>query len=456
MDKRSNAPLVFGLAAAAGGAALLLTRKAKADVTPPDDKDDTKPTVHKTIGAPYSPGFANEARNVLLACKRKDKRHPRGLSRGSTQNLADWLANVVLYETYPEAPTVIPSATSPWAKVWIRLRKGVRRCLKKADTSDPGKDPPGTDPPGTGTKMPDRAAEIRNSKIVVKVKPRTFPRNKPPYDKQRANQADDAWFSNVVLWQTYPESPRKLSTKTASHRPFVDAWKRIFELVKFEIIKAKQGTDDGGDATPGDVPKTATPGKSDIAGAAEMRNAAIVAIEKPTTFERNSAPYNVWKGSDPKQTFADWLANVAFWTTYPTAAVKLSSSAKDKPYVAAWLRIRGHVKRALAKAQTLGAPPAKGLSDRAWKKWGAMMAISSGLRSDAAIRDAYKKAVAYLNAAGAKVSVRDIGKKAGPQKVSLSGILAEAAIRVPGGQLSELPNWIHKPSRAFWVTNTMF
>lgn len=350
--RKSNAPLILGLAAAAGGAALLLSRGASAKELPPGTKDDDKP-----------------------------------------------------------------------------------------DTAD---------------GFPDRAAEIRNAVLVAKAKPLTFPKNKPPHNARRPGQPLSAWLANVAYWTTYPVAPVVIP----GPGKYADAWKRILGIVRLELVKQKKkDSDKGGDKTPGDVPDTTTPPKLNISSATEMRNAAIVSAEKPLVFEKNAPPYNKWKGSDAGQSLPAWLANVAYWTTYPNAPVRLDPKNGDHAnYIKAWVRIHKHVKQALAKVAQLPAkaPVPKTLNEMAWKKWGAALALSSGVRSPAAIVDAYKKALRFVNADGAAVVSRDLGKPIGPYVVTLSGLLGEAAARVPGGKLSGLTNWRKNPSRAFLVTNTLF
>lgn len=461
---KGKGPAVALLGAAALGGAFLFSSRASAKVVPSDDggddtppPDPTLPRDHPTIGRPFVPGQANELANAKAACSTKPKKHPRGVSQKSSQKLDDWLANVAFWETYPAAPTKLEQG-STFTPAWLRLRNYVRDCLK---TGGKDKETPKGIVPDTAETFPDRGAEIRNATLVVQTKPRTFAGVSPPYNRQPAGQPDDVWWTNVAYWQTYPKAPVKLDPKDPAQRKYVDAYRRILGLVRVEIAKGKQKkehtTPPGGEPTTED-PSIARPSKDSLSGAAEMRNAAIAAAQQPHTFERNVAPYNAWKASNPKQALADWLANVAYWTTYPTAPIKLSATdPSHRPYVQAWVRIRQHIDKALARVRDSGKPE-QGLSELGWKQWAAVMTLASGIRTDAALRDAYRKALAYLQSPnGSKVSSRDMGKAlANGQRVTTSGLLAEAATRVPIGKLTELTHWRENPSRAFWTANGMF
>jgi hypothetical protein len=479
--KKSSAPLVVPLAVAAGAGALLLSRKAKADpgvkpkkkkkkkkkggkkkdITP--KKDDVRPKAYPSIGAPYRPGKANEGHNAVLVCKRQPLRHPRGLKRRGGQRLDDWYTNVAFWETYPKAPTKL-SAKDPAQKAyrhaWMRLRGKVRKCLTTPKKKGGGeKIKPTT--PKEGTKFPDRVAEIRNSQAVVDHRPTSFPRNPSPHNKRGSGQTEADWLANVAYWTTYPDAPVRI-TPAKEHRKFVTVWKRIHGLVSVNLLHANKKEDSKkGGVTPKDPgptmdePPIGKPPAGSQAGATEMRNAAIVAVDAPTTYPKNAAPYNVWKGSNKNQKLNDWLANVAYWATYPTGPVVLKKS--DTKYVQAWLRIRKYIDQAQAAAKGAKGKPPIPVPENAWKKFAAAMALSSDVRSSAAVAKHAKAGFGYLSNRGKPIAKRDINDPLpGGGMVMPSGLTAASAVYSKAGRLSDLAKWRPKPPRAFWVANGLF
>ena len=501
---KSAAPLMIPLVLAAGGG-LLWALKANAktkpppgpdddvappggpgDVTPddvapdipgavtPDKPDDVAPEHKRLFGPPFRPGRSNEPHNANTACSARPKRHPNGYARGAAQKLDDWLANVAYWESYPQGPTVItdPVKHRKYAQAWLRIRAHVRKCLRVPDKPDV----PGADVPQSGQKFPDRGAEIRNAALAVEQKPQTYPRLPPPYNRRRPDQPLHAYLTNVAYWETYPGAPVKL-TSSAKHAKYRTAWTRINGLVKVGLAKEAQnqqdppeqtvpgpGADpqsDGGTTEPaGDVPppKPSTSPK-DAAAATEMRNAAIVAVDQPTKYDKRPAPYNAWKGSNPNQKLTDWLTNVAYWESYPNAPTKLDpKNSAHKPFIAAWLRLRDYVARSYdAQKKIPPTPPGGGVPPRGWKVWAAAMPNASAVRSADAIVSAWASARRYFaTPSGAAIAKRDTGLSAGPRKTTLSGLLAEAASRKAGGKLDSMPQWKTKPTRSFWVMTGLF
>ena len=503
--RKSTAPLVIPLAIAAGGG-LLWALKAKARET--DESDDIAPSRPKPtprplpeiptapptldtprppqpvpqqpekrrlFGSPFVPGEGNEQHNALIACRGKPVRHPNGFARGATQKLDDWLANIAYWETYPSAPTIItnPVREKKFAESWLRIRGHIRKCLRitpKKETE------PKFDTPKSGTKFPDRAAEIRNAALAVEQKPQTYPRLGPPFNQRQPDQPLNAYLANVAYWETYPGAPVKLN-RSRAHAKYREAWMRIHGLVKVGLIKeqrnqkpAREQTVPGPSAAPKSKggktepagkpppPKLATK-PSDLSAATEMRNAAIVAVDQPTRYEKRPAPFNAWKGTNDKQKLTDWLANVAFWESYPDAPSKLDSKdARHKGHIAAWMRIRDYVARSLdAQKKVPPEPPGGGVPPRGWRIWAAAMPNASAIRRADAVVSAWKDARRFFATPdGGAIAQRDTGLKAGNRKASLSGLLAEAASRKAAGKLDTIADWKNKPTRSFWVTTELF
>ncbi|TPV93776.1 MAG: hypothetical protein B7733_18635 [Myxococcales bacterium FL481] len=511
MARGSNraAPLMIPLALAAGGG-LLWAFKAHAKTKPPrptpddDPPDDTIPSLpdvapsekpdkpaipdkpsqpkpdplpdhRRLLGEPFRPGRSNEAHNAAMACKRKPKRHPNGYARGATQKRDDWLANVAYWESYPQGPLQIkdPVKHRKYAQSWLRIRAHVRKCLGLSQKPDKVPDP---DVPESGTKFPDRGAEIRNAALAVEQKPQTYPRLRPPNNKRQPGQALHAYLTNVAYWETYPGAPVKLTTSKA-HAKYRTAWMRINGLVKVGLAKEAQSKKDmpaqtvpGPGASPqSDGGKTEPAGEApppkpstnpnDIAAATEMRNAAVVAVDQPTKYDKKTKPYNTWKGTNAKQSITDWLTNVAYWESYPQAPTRLNpKDDSHKRYITAWLRLRDYVARSLdAQKKVPADPPGGGVPPRGWKIWAASMPNASAVRSTDAIVKAWAAARRYFaTPSGSAIAKRDTGLSAGPRTTTLSGLLAEAASRNATGKLTSMPEWKTKPTRSFWVTTGLF
>jgi hypothetical protein len=433
--------------------AKVVPKKKKTD--PPKDIPKTGSS-HPRIGSPFVPN--DEKRNAVLAVSRRPTSHPRGKRRGS-RAWEGWLTDVAFFETFPKAPTKInpkSKAHKGFVRAWLRIRSYVRAALASKKT-DPKKTTPQTsdgDRMVAGSKVPDRGAEAGNANWVTKAKPATWT-TPAPYDRWRSaepNQAFVDWLTNVAYWGTYPQAPLKLDRK--SPKKWINAWVRISRLVK-KLAKSRGVRPP---ATPPKVPPTkkkSTPGpapgepavgirtnKDDLNSAAEVRNAAIAVVDRHDAHRSKK---------DVK------LTDEVFRQTYPEAPKKLNTAVNGhKKYIDAWVRIRQHVKRGLALRPKLGADPL-GQSTDNWRKWAIAMAATSGMRSRGKLAGPYAKAAKhYSTQAGAPVAKRDLGKKAGPHDITLSGLLAEAAQRIPSGKLTEVTRWRSNPSRSFWATNGLF
>lgn len=450
-----------------------------------------KGTANRIIGDPYRIGRANERRNAAIAVNRNPKVHPNGKQR-FTRAQDVWLADLAYWETNDKGPLVIDperSAHKKYAKSWARIYAHVKEFIAKkraekaakekaardaAEAAKPKPPPPAKPAQPAGPKIPDRAAEIRNADYAVRHEPTKSNRAKP-YDKQRgtSKKAHRTWLINWAYWQTYPSGPTKLVRGT--DKVFIQAWLRIRALFDAGWA-AKQKAElppPPPPAPPSPPPEKRAPApaptslppptistsKGDLAAAAEARNAALVVTSRPTTYPRLTKKYG-----GGKYRLDYWLANVAYWSTYPEGPTKLlPKDATHKPYIAAWVRIWKYVKGMLALSkklpkQTPLAIEGNADANRNWFAWALAMWASSGLRTVNELTDTYVKATRYLaqTTSGKKVVRRDIGTKAGPVDITGSGLTAAAAIRVPTGELTAVTNWRQRPSRSFWTANGIY
>lgn len=441
-------------------------RDAAAKTTPSTKlPPGTKPGARmKIIGAPFKVG--NEKHNAVLAVTRKPNSHPNGKRRGSSSG-ETWYTNVAFWETVgPAGPIKIAKRDKNNANRWIRIRGYVRTVLKKQVTqpgSTPGSQKQKSVPHGLrpAAKIPDTAQERRNAKTASEGRPSDYPTNPAPYNRWNSGKQKWLdWLTNVVLWGTYPDSPVKL-TKSARDKKYVAAWVRIRKRIGTLNPKppAKPRTQSR-PAVPRPQPSPQKPpakiatSKANKASASEMRNAAIVVADQPRSFEKHGERYK------KAMKLSDWYTNVAYWSSYPEGPKKLSKASKDKSYVAAWLRIQRHVKTMLALRRKIpGGNPAgaKGSNaDRQWLQWALAMRVSSNLKTPATLASAFRKSAVYFTTPPGRAVLRSIGEKAGPFVVSLSGLIAEAAVRVPSGKLSSVAKWKTSPTRSFWVTTSLF
>ncbi len=469
--------------------------------TRPNSTPETKPppagTRNKTIGLPYMRGRANEKRNAVISCNRNPKSHPNGRTRGSRPQDV-WLTDLAYWETNDLGPIRIDTGNKTHAKYqnsWARIFSHVKDCIAKkrakkvadaaaakaaAKPQPPKKKspPPPIPKPSTppGPKIPDLEAERRNAIIAVRTEPTSSGLAKP-YDRQRGSSEKNhmVWLSNWAYWRTYPTAPLKISEPKGKDRVWALAWLRVRDYVRDGLAAKKRGQTppqpapapppppaprpaDPRPAPPSLPPPTLKTSKSDIAAATERRNAAIYVVDRPTSYPRLNKSYRPGRGYQLRY----WLTNLAYWTTYPEGPTALKpADATHKPYIAAFKRILKNVEgmlvlhKRLDKSNPLVSAPT---ADRNWQIWALAMWSSSALRTPAVLADTYKKASQYLSATapGKAVLKRDRGTKAGPLTVTGSGLTAEAAIRVPSGEISQVARWRKAPSRAFWATTTIY
>lgn len=338
-----NNTALFGLTAALGlgAGAYFLTREAiseepkdkpKGDPKDepkedPKDKPEEKPQPHATIGKPYSPN--DTSGNVSIAVKTKPLKHPVGLSKGE-RPWDDWLANVVYWETFPYAPMIIP-ANSEYASKWLRIRDLVRIALKPEikpkDPKDPTK-PKEEKPKGHATigtpYKPGKTFERHNATEVVKHRPGAHPVGK------RGSKTSADWLANVAYWETYPMSPVVIPSGDAVSAA---AWKRIRSYVVAAMSAGKTKEDDKKGSLHKTIGSPYRPGSDQ-----ERANAGIAVRTKPSHHPRGEA-------RKPGQSDADWLANVAYWESWPAGPTKIAAGSSFAPI---WTRIRRYVVAALA------------------------------------------------------------------------------------------------------------
>jgi hypothetical protein len=176
--------------------------------------------------------------------------------------------------------------------------------------------PLGADDWSRAKKKPDTAAETKNVKMALASRPATSRGYLP-----KAGQADSDWLTNVVLWETYPDSPYEIDSKNKSHKVYQTAWIRINKQIKNNLAVKKTGGDD-----------------AFAMNKSESAIAKQVAVEKPTS----------WEGRTQKagQSLQDWLSNVAYWQAYPSGPEDLDSkNSSHKNYINAWRRIAAIVKK---------------------------------------------------------------------------------------------------------------
>lgn len=364
-----------------------------------------------------------------------------------------------------------------------------RRRRKKAEL--PKRPPP-------STKFPDYAAEKKWTTWVCQHRPTVYPKNPAPLHRWRGRtpkQKLSDWLTNVAYWEAYPDAPKKIRR---GDRKWSRVWLRMRRAVRGCLAIRKRRTP----PVPGPIPQKRSappkpapplPGKdtpapppepkpgtarADLRGAAEHRNAAI-AVANAAYRDALAAQVAKARGEDVglfrykgarRQKLADWLANVAYWITYPKGPYKLDpKDAAHKPYIAAWLRCRKDVGGMLSLNKKLGAAkknPVTGAdtgdpASRAWRAWAFAMWATSPYRKVSQLVDTYRKAAGFLGdtAEGRSVVRRDVGTDVktdtGTIRVTTSGLMAEAALRVPSGKLTRTTHWRKSPSRAFFATTTI-
>jgi hypothetical protein len=203
-------------------------------------------------------------------------------------------------------------------------------------------------------------------------------------------------------------------------------------------------------------PTLARPPRGDLAGAAEIRNAAVAVAYLPTAYRRGGRV----ERKERNQKLEDWLANVAYWTTYPEGPRKLGNESKDKPFIAAWLRLRDHVasmlttRKGLPLAEPLKGSPPESKASRAWQTWALTMTRASSLADTRELSKRFETAVRYLGSKEGEGLRASIGTEVGGAKVTASGLVAEIALR--DADRENLPRWSERPTRAFFATTGVF
>lgn len=214
---------------------------------------------------------------------------------------------------------------------------------------------------------------------------------------------------------------------------------------------------------PEEAPEPApVPGKLQIkpsllAGGKERRNAAIAVVGKPETFP----PRERTRGG---KDLGDWLADVAFWSTYPDAPTTLDPKSRaQKKYVQAWVRIRAYVGRGLTLEPQLGAhpinpaAPQKGQDD--WRRWALAVAFATELRTAEALRSAFAKAWNYclLDVDGVRWVTSLVKKSVSGHRITLEGLMADAAVwlsKLPKAEAhAQLLLWPQTATKAFGSAN---
>jgi hypothetical protein len=192
------------------------------------------------------------------------------------------------------------------------------------------------------------------------------------------------------------------------------------------------------------------PKREDLAGAAEIRNSALAVAYLPVRYKT--------RRKAASQSSADWIANVAYWATYPEAPVKIAKG--DRQWANVWLRVRGIVGRMLDRRKGLplanpvsGSDPAAADS-RSWQVLALIVGETSTLRVPSELAARYRDAAAWMGGEGKGWVERwrgtDLG---GGVKVTDSGLVVEVMLRTDRSKIDE---WATKPTRAFFAGNGVF
>lgn len=205
--------------------------------------------------------------------------------------------------------------------------------------------------------QPGRANEKRNAAIACNRNPKTHPNG-----KRRGDRPQDVWLTDVAYWETYDQGPLLIDPERASHKEFARGWARIFAHMK-ECLAKKRAADKAKKKPKAPAakpvpppPKPAAPAGPKIPDlAAEKRNADYAVRHEPTT-SRKPSPYNRQRGTTEKSKLT-WLANWAYWETYPSGPVRITKEPKDRVFALAWLRIRDLVNDGWSRKKRAALPP---------------------------------------------------------------------------------------------------
>jgi hypothetical protein len=327
--------------------------------------------------ATKAPNMAAESKNTTIALAERTTLS-RGQEKKSGQTESDWLTNVVLWETYPSSPVKLDpknKAHKPFIDAWMRINKNVANGLKVQKTSSSSSTP--------AFAVNTSEGDIARQAVAEKPTKQSHQGStiaKPP------KQASQDWLTDVAYWRAYPDGPTKLDSKVASHKNYINAWRRLAVMVKDALTASTPKTTTPKTTTPKTTtpktttpktttpktttpktttPKTTTPSTTpsipassncweddirrqsicqDIVVNPEERAIAIdVVDERPSSESVHGT--TVYQGT---KNAADWLSNVAYWRAYPEGPIDSPASAGQ--YSAAWLRINAAVKSALSKA----------------------------------------------------------------------------------------------------------
>jgi hypothetical protein len=333
----------------------------KKDDKDPDKSDDTTPQGdHATIGRPYLVGVRHEAHNAKIAVKTRPQSHPTGVTKAGKDDVS-WYTDVAYLESSPQGPIKIDPRNTKhreYAKQWVRIRQHVRGELAKLPT---GGDPQ-AHPTVGGPYRPGRAAEKSNAYAAVRNKPTSHPAG-----VQKGASTWGKWLIEFVYLESNPFGPVKLDPSKSSHRKFIQSWLRIRNYVALAIdasttpktkdpkVDPKDPKVDPPDPTIPKIPpkKHRTIGKPFLAQGkgAEGHNAVeAVKLAKEITVH----PRGQQRGGKAAEV---WLSNVVMWESYPFSPTLITSS-KD-PWATVWVRIRGHVRKAITVAKQGKIPKTK-------------------------------------------------------------------------------------------------
>jgi len=277
----------------------------------PEKKNDKKKEdgLFPSLGAPYRPGSDQESANAALAVANKPKTHPRGETQGN-RSTADWLTNVAYWETWPVAPTKIADPKGGLAASWKRIHAAVTKALaatpqKTTPTTTPKKTTPTTTPKKTTPTVPDQGPGVPGD-LAWNVKMAIV---KFTGENDRVN--------NAYYW-TWPTAPKKIPKgDKANAAKWLEAQAAVRKMQSSKPATTKPATKTTPTKT---TPATYRAGDFD-------GNLAIAAREKPLSHG------GATRG---KAKLRDWLANVVYWTTWPTAPKKIPKG--DKTNAAKWMR----------------------------------------------------------------------------------------------------------------------
>ena len=312
------------------------------------------------------PNGGDEAEACNWAIANKPPTYPSGQGGEPRKPPPDWpqnqwLAYVAYWRAYPkgaEAPTT-PDELAAFARllecVTAKLPKGGD---KPVDPNPPDPNPPKADDvPPAG---PMTTYEQQNADKAVQLKPQSVPPTiiPPPDNQKKQGQSEVDWLTNVAYWATYVDPGAEgwgaLGKKAGPYKlpnpqsPWAVAWTRIRAYIAGKLADQPQ-PNPGNDVPPGGPITNEERAQADQAVAVGPGPSFVPTDVVP-------APDNARK---PGTTDADWLTNVAFWSTYRApGSVWLTSGKQAGPvkitnpasaWATSWKRINAYVKLKLAQ-----------------------------------------------------------------------------------------------------------